>query len=92
LEAINKLTENYILVSFLDLGLSLGTLQEQLAAFVRREFEQTPFVHRVVLPNCYLVGYLHLLQLGPAGWIVMDEHPYEDREVSDEEFPCAVQH
>jgi len=86
LEAINKLTE-IISGQFSGFGPQPWYIEGTFgAAFVGKASEQEPFVHRVVLPNCRLVGYLHLLQLGPAGWIVMDEHLYEDREVSDEEF------
>jgi hypothetical protein len=86
LEAINKLTE-IISGQFSGFGPQPWYIEGTVGAiFVKRGSEQTPFVRRVVLPNCHVVGYLHLLQLGPGGWIVMDDHPYGDREVSDEEF------
>jgi len=56
------------------------------AAFVKQSSETIPFVKRVVLPNCQLVGYLHLLEHGPGGWIVRDDYKYEDQKVTDEEF------
>jgi len=86
LEAINKLTE-VISGQFSGFGSQPWYIEGTVgAAFVKRKFEQKPFVRSVVLPNCSLVGFLHLLELGPGGWIVMDDHPYEDREISDEEF------
>jgi hypothetical protein len=56
------------------------------AAFLKKDAENIPFVKRVVLPNCRLVGYLHTLESKDNTWIVHDDHDYEDREVSDEEF------
>lgn len=56
------------------------------ACFVKRSFENFPFVAKVVLPNCRAVGPLHLLDHGPNGWIVLDDHDYGVREVTDEEF------
>jgi hypothetical protein len=56
------------------------------ATFVRRAAEKEPFVRRIILPNCRLVGYLHTLEHAPRGWVVHDDHDYEEREISDEEF------
>jgi hypothetical protein len=55
-------------------------------SFVRKEHEKTPFVERIVLPNCVLVGPDHEMRLTPQGWQVID-HPYGDgSEVTDDEF------
>lgn len=51
------------------------------AAFLKRDSEDIPFVKRVVIPNCRLVGYLHTLELKGNTWIVHDAHDYEEREV-----------
>jgi len=56
------------------------------AAFVRRAAQTEPFVRRIVLPNCQLVGPLHTLEHAPRGWLVHDDHDYEDRDIPDEEF------
>jgi hypothetical protein len=58
----------------------------QGAAFVKKAAETEPFVWRIVLPNCRLVGPLHTLEHTPRGWLVHDDHDYEDRDISDEEF------
>lgn len=58
----------------------------QGATFVKRVAESLPFVRRIVLPNCYLVGHLHTLELKNDNWIVHDEHEYGDGEITDEEF------
>jgi hypothetical protein len=58
----------------------------QVAAFVRRAAEQEPFVKRIILPSCRSVGYLHTLEHTSGSWLVHDDHDYEDREISDEEF------
>jgi hypothetical protein len=54
--------------------------------FIKKQAETLPFVKHVYLPNCELVGPLHRLARGDEGWSVDDDHVYEDREISDEEF------
>jgi hypothetical protein len=56
------------------------------AAFVRKSSEGDPFVKHIILPSCRLVGYLHDLEHSHTGWIVRDDHEYQNCEVSDEEF------
>jgi hypothetical protein len=56
------------------------------AAYVKKEYEENPFVKRIILPNCALVGSAHRMEHGPNGWIVMDNHTYEERDITDEEF------
>lgn len=56
--------------------------------FVKKEYESHPFVARVVLPSGVLVGPKHDIDYDHArsGWIVKDDHSYENREIDDEEF------
>lgn len=56
------------------------------AIFVKKEYQDVPFVKRVVVPNCGLVGYKHLLDLKHGGWLVQDANDYEAKDISDEEF------
>lgn len=59
----------------------------QGTSFIKKEWESNPFIRAVYLPNCVVVGPYHRLEhdrLG--GWRVFDDYPYEEREVSDEEF------
>ncbi|MCR9091068.1 hypothetical protein [Algiphilus sp.] len=60
------------------------------AAYVAKAYESEPFVKEVVLPSCRLVGPQHRLEHGAGGWIVHDDHEYEDREISDEEFLSLI--
>jgi len=60
------------------------------SAYIKKEFEEQPFVKRIILPNCNLVGPFHKLQSGPQGWIVLDDYNYEDKEISDEEFASLL--
>ena len=56
-------------------------------AFLKKEAEALPFIQRVYLPSCALVGPRHtLVSKDNGGWKAQDEHSYEDREVSDGEF------
>jgi len=56
------------------------------AAYIKKESENDPFVKEIILPNCYLVGHLHTLESSPKGWIVHDDHEYENKEITDQEF------
>lgn len=56
-------------------------------AFLKKEAEGQPFIRRVYLPSCALVGPRHtLLSKEDGSWTAQDENAYEDREVTDEEF------
>ena len=56
------------------------------AAYIKKQFEEQPFVKRILLPSCERVGPYHRLQLSDQGWVVQDDYPYENKEISDEEF------
>lgn len=53
--------------------------------YIRKEWEQHPFVRKVYLPNCLLVGPRHEV-LSVIPWRINDSFEYEDGEISDEEF------
>ena len=54
--------------------------------YIRKSAEAQPFVRRVYLPNCVLVGPLHRIGGSGARFEVEDAHDYEIRDISDEEF------
>jgi hypothetical protein len=57
------------------------------ASFIKRDWENKPFVKKVIIPNCIEVGYMHTLEpRGKSGWHIHDGHKYEKTEISDEEF------
>lgn len=60
------------------------------AFFIKKEYESNPFVKKVYLPNCVLVGPRYTFENGPDGWVVKDEN-YEDKEISDEEFKLLLE-
>ena len=53
--------------------------------FIKKEYEDDPFVRRVYLPSCVLVGPNFKLTTVSGGFKVVDEE-YEDRKITDEEF------
>jgi hypothetical protein len=55
-------------------------------AFIRKSWEAQPFIQRVYLPNCALVGPLHHLEADDLGFVVHDDNVYLEVDVSDEEF------
>lgn len=56
------------------------------ASFIKKAYETDPFVKRILVPNCRLVGARHTVDLKNNQFIVHDDHEYQDREISDEEF------
>lgn len=58
------------------------------ATFVKKESENIPFVKEIIIPNCRLVGYLHVLDIKDNQWIVQDDNDYDNVELTetDEEF------
>lgn len=54
--------------------------------YIKKEFENHPFIKLVYLSNCNLVGFKHRLEYNGKWFDVLDDNKYEDREISDEEF------
>jgi hypothetical protein len=59
---------------------------EGAECYIKKEAENIPFIRKIYIPNAWLVGPQHVLE--PAGnrFEVRDDHEYEDRHISDEEF------
>jgi hypothetical protein len=53
--------------------------------YIKKEWERRPFIERVYLPNCASVGPRHKVE-SVLPWVVRDEHTYEERDISDDEF------
>ncbi|NWL88669.1 hypothetical protein DMN77_13940 [Paenibacillus sp. 79R4] len=45
-----------------------------------------PFVKKIILPNCTLVGPKHKLEIDGNWFEVIDDHKYDDKEITDEEY------
>ena len=54
--------------------------------YIKKEWETTPFVQHIYLPNCALVGPKHEIQTMIPKTVVNDQFEYEDRDVTDEEY------
>jgi len=56
--------------------------------YIKKSAESEPFVRRVYLPNCRLLGPYHIVEeITPdLRMLIRDDYRYQDREVSDEEF------
>ena len=54
--------------------------------YVSKRAEGMPFISRVYLPNCVLVGPQHSLSRDESRTVVEDRHDYGDREITDSEF------
>ncbi|MBU8921207.1 MAG: hypothetical protein KOO63_05245, partial [Bacteroidales bacterium] len=54
--------------------------------YIRQEWEKKPFIQKVYLHSCARVGPWHeVVEVHPK-WKIRDRFPYEDREISDDEF------
>lgn len=56
------------------------------ASYLKKEAENEPFIKRIYIPKCALVGPHHKLSFDEGWFQVHDDYPYEDREISDEQF------
>ncbi len=56
------------------------------AFFIKKKYEVNPFIKKIYLPNCDLVGPLHEMEQKDGRWFAVDDHNYEDKEISDKEF------
>ena len=54
--------------------------------FIKKDYEENPFVKTYFLPVCPFVGPLFSLSMGDQGWMVHDKDDYGMGSWSDEEF------
>lgn len=55
-------------------------------SYIKKEWEEHPFVRNLYLPNCLLVGPRHVVKKIIPKVEVEDNFGYQDKEISDEEF------
>lgn len=55
-------------------------------AYIKKSWEDKPFIRKVYLPNCALVGPKHHLDIVNGKWIVHDNHIYPEKNIGDDEF------
>jgi hypothetical protein len=56
-------------------------------SFIRRRFEADPFVAKVILPSCALLGPAHRLSRDTEGeWVASDPEESPALEISDEDY------
>jgi len=53
--------------------------------YIRKEWEQSPFIRLVYIPNSHYVGYKHVV-ISVIPWTIRDAQDYPEEEVSDVEF------
>lgn len=53
--------------------------------YIRKEWEQSPFIQLVYIPNSCYVGYKHVVT-SVIPWKIRDAPNYPEEEISDEEF------
>lgn len=84
LEAI-KNVEEIVGYQFSGFGLLPWLLPAPGECYIKKEYEQSPFVQLVYLPYCFYVGYKHVItRVFP--WEFQDVADYPSHDVSDEEF------
>lgn len=54
--------------------------------YIKKEAEKDPFIQKVYIPNCHLVGPRHSVVSARSKFTVNDNYEYEDKEISDAEF------
>ena len=56
------------------------------ASYLTKEAESIPFISKVYIPSCVLVGPKHTIEFVGTQMRVRDDNDYEEREISDDEF------
>lgn len=85
LESINAFQE-FIKIQFGFLGKQPWFIPKTKGAFfIKKEYETNPFIRKIYLPNCVLVGPKYKFVNTSKGLKVQDKQ-YENREISDNEF------
>lgn len=54
--------------------------------YIKKSWESVPFVAKIYIPNCVLVGPKHKFETVIPEAVIRDEHEYEEREITDDEF------
>jgi hypothetical protein len=54
--------------------------------YIKKEWENVPFIKEIYLPNCVLVGPYHNIVSILPKIIIKDESSYEKRDITDKEF------
>jgi len=54
--------------------------------YIKKSWESKPFIRKVYLPNCLLVGPKNRIEALTPQVVMNDNFQYEDREITDEEF------
>ena len=55
-------------------------------SYIKKEYENDPFIKNIYLPNCYLVGPYHTIKNVNNKLILNDDNSYSNNEITDEEF------
>lgn len=54
--------------------------------YIKKEWEEKPFIKRVYLPNCFYVGPKHIIKALAPKMEVNDDFSYQEKEITDDEF------
>lgn len=83
LKAINTLSR-IITGQFSFIGKQPWFIENTKGSFyIKRGWENKPFIKKVYIPNCRLVGPCYKIS---KNWEIIDDYPYENKEITDSEF------
>lgn len=80
------LIQNIVSIQFSSFGKQPWVFIVPGEIYIKKEWETKPFVKHIFLPNSLLVGSKHTIEELMPKIIVNDQHKYEDKEITDEEF------
>ena len=83
--AVIKTLETIISQQFASVGELPWLLLADGECYIRKDFENSPFVRLVYLPRCDYVGYKHRVT-SVFPWQFSDDHDYSNQEVSDQQY------
>lgn len=85
LEAI-KLLQEIIADQFPSFGTQPWFFWVPGECYIRKAWEEKPFVKTVYLPNCVYVGYKHRVESVFPKWVINDQFEYGEKTLIDEEY------
>jgi len=54
--------------------------------YIKKDWEEKPFVKHIFIPNSLLVGSKHKIESIVPEYVINDQFDYEDKDITDEEF------
>ncbi len=90
IEAIH-LIQDIVTIQFAAFGTQPWYFRVRGEMYIKKEWEDKPFIKHIFIPNSLLVGPNHKVESIIPKFVVNDQFDYEDKDITDEEFSTLRQ-